>query len=145
MTITEKAQAALNAYEAQKKERKEIAKKIKELKEDDDALADAAQKKKDAAIDYKAELYQFEGRNERALTELEDAVAKEKELRGYFDDAYETMRDNAVIASSDPSKEPVQMALFTPDGRRVNVTLATKISVEKEEKKKTEEPTDDAA
>ena len=144
MTITEKAQSALDAYEAQKAARKKLAKEIKQLKEDDDALADAAKKKKDAAADYKSELFQFEGRNERALTKLEEAVATEKELRTHFDDIYEEMRDQAVIASQDLTKAPVQMDLFV-NGKKATVTLATKITIEKDgPKNAAQEPADDA-
>jgi predicted nuclease with TOPRIM domain len=135
MQLTEKTQQAYREYEAAKKARREIEKTINDAKASDTTLTDLEEAKKQAAGEYKAEAAQFEAKHERLYEQLDEAKNAEKEAKAIFDELYVHASAESIAASG-----ASQLSLFSDDGRKVNIALVTKVSVEKE--KQPEEPTD---
>jgi hypothetical protein len=126
MQLSEKTQQAYREYEAAKKARREVAATIKDAKKDDDTLVDLEATKKQAAADYKAEAGQFQAKHARLFEQLDAAKAEEKEAKALFDELYVQASAESIAQSG-----AVQLSLFADDGRKINVELVTKISVEK--------------
>lgn len=126
MQLTEKTQQAYREYEAAKKARREIAKTIKDAKAADETLVELEAAKKQAAGEYKAESAQFEGKHARLFEQFDEAKDAEHEAKAIFDELYVHASAESIAASG-----AVQLSLFADDGRKVNVELVTKISVEK--------------
>lgn len=132
MTLSEQTTAAFAAWENAKKDRKDIAAAIKDMKASNSTLVDLEEKKKEAAAEYKSELFQWEGQHESILTKLKDAKVEEDEAHATFTDLY--------VAAD---KAGAQLELFSLDGSKVNIALTSKATKEKPEKPKVEaEPAD---
>jgi len=137
MQLTEKTQQAYREYEAAKKARREIAKTIKDTKATDDTLTELEAAKKQAAGEYRAEAEQFQGKHASLFEKLEEAKTAEQEAKALFDQLYVHASAESIASSG-----AVQLSLFAGDGRKVNVELVTKITVEKAQPTDAEADTD---
>jgi hypothetical protein len=133
MQLTEKAQQAYREYEAAKKARREISKTIKDAKASDETLTDLEDEKKQAATAYRAEAAQFEAKHERLFEQLDEAKNAEKEAKAIFDELYVHASAESIAANGSS-----QLSLFSDDGRKVNIALVTKVTVEKDAPSKDE-------
>lgn len=133
MQLTEKTQQAYREYEAAKKARREIAKTIKDTKAGDETLTDLEDEKRQAATAYKAEAAQFEAKHERLFEQLDEAKNAEKEAKAIFDELYVHASAESIAANG-----ASQLSLFSDDGRKVNIALVTKVTVDKDAPSKDE-------
>lgn len=131
--LSEKTQAAYDAWKDAKARVKTARDAVKDAQANDAALQDAADKKQQAAEEYSSERFQWDGKHAHLLESLADVKAEEKEAHLFCTDCYTTALQTGV-----------QLSLFD-GGRAVEVTVSTKAKVTDATPANDEEPSEPEA
>jgi hypothetical protein len=115
MMTLENAYAELKDAKAKKKIASDA---LKDAKAANSTLADLAQKKKDAAIDYKAELDQFEANHAPLVEAVEEAKQTVKDAQLQFNETTEVALGRGE-----------QLSFLTPEGE-VTIAITAKATLE---------------
>lgn len=117
MDTADQTQRAYTTWRDVKRELKTVRDMVKQAQANDKALQDALEEKQMAGERYRAEKFQFDGKHEQLLKTLAEAKAQEKEAHLLFTDCY-----TAAM------QQQLSFELFD-EGRKVEVTIATKAKV----------------